>query len=396
MIPSTRLLILGDPSSRRVGLAAEAARRVGLQWPVIVSYLDFLARPQSLARALSPGTILRIEAPSDDLRITQALLRRGFAARAEESREPLPPQAIESLEYARGEIVAPRQWYLGLAALMEELASLSASIGGIRTMASPGEIPVLCDKSRSQARWKAAGVPVPRFWQGIRSYDELRGMDLPRRLFIKMNHGYSAMGAMAIEFCGERVRAITATERLVAGGTPRLFVSKRIRVLLAEQEIARLFDSVAASGVIVEEWLPKSRWNGKAFDVRVVTISGEPRHIVGRANNIPFTNLNLDASRIDAQTLQITLGSSWEALLETAARAAQLFPESLYLGLDLLPLPKSCQPSREKFVVLEGNAWGDYLPGLVDAGEDVYEAELRAMLSERRERSREEASCIAS
>jgi hypothetical protein len=66
--------------------------------------------------------------------------------------------------------------------------------------------------------------------------------------------------------------------------------------------------------------------------------------------------------------------------MRTCESAAAAFPSALYLGIDLL-----VRPNRREYSLLEANAFGDYLPGLLDEGQDTYDAEIGALaVSERR------------
>ena len=128
--------------------------------------------------------------------------------------------------------------------------------------------------------------------------------------------------------------------------------------------------------ILVEKWLPKAHWHGRPFDLRVVTIGQRARHVVGRANNSPFTNLNLDARRISREEVIEQLGDAWPEVECLSERAAELLPDAGALGIDLV-----VRPCRRRFALLEANAFGDYLPGLTFAGMSTYEAQLRAFLS---------------
>jgi hypothetical protein len=47
----------------------------------------------------------------------------------------------------------------------------------------------------------------------------------------------------------------------------------------------------------VEEWVPKAGIADHTFDLRIVTIAGQPRHTVLRLSKAPMTNLHLGAHR---------------------------------------------------------------------------------------------------
>jgi hypothetical protein len=387
-MPKT-LVILGNPASRRVIACSQAGERAGFKIRQ-VSYLDFLADESVLRHALVSGSVLRIESPSEDAALTSALLQIGTNPLLAAGKIPVKGPEVSKFAGMRGEIAAPRQWYWGYRELLRRIEDVLTDKPSVRCMAHPQEIPLLFDKHICQARWSAAGLPVPRFWTHCRGYDDVRALlnataesragesassPRSRRLFVKLRYGYSAIGAVAIERVGQRIRAITATEIDGSDSGRRLFLSKKVRVLLDESEIAWLIDRLASEEIIVENWLPKAKIDGKSFDLRVVVIAGRALHTVGRASRSPFTNLNLDATRIPALTVQTRLGMHWQKAMQTCETAATLFTKSLYMGIDLL-----VHPNHRDFYLLEANAFGDYLPGLVHEGQDIYDAQFGALI----------------
>jgi hypothetical protein len=127
--------------------------------------------------------------------------------------------------------------------------------------------------------------------------------------------------------------------------------------------------------VQVEEWVPKAGTEGHAFDLRVLVVGGQVRHTVARLSRTPMTNLHLRNRRGDVGALQARIGRErWEAGMETCRRAAALFPGSWYAGLDLL-----FAPGFRRHALLEINAFGDLLPGVLCDGLDTYTAELTAL-----------------
>ena len=78
-----------------------------------------------------------------------------------------------------------------------------------------------------------------------------------------------------------------------------------------------------------------------------------------------MTNLHLDCRRADPLDL---MGPAQQALLEGVVRqAARAFPGSHLIGFDLVV-------NRQSARVLEANAFGDLLPGLLWQGRDTYAA----------------------
>lgn len=364
------LFLLGTPGSRRVRTFAEAAGHYG--WEVqVVPYLDLLS-----GRLAEPpwGAIVRIESPSECMETTRAILRAGIEPVEASGRSPLGQVAIDDATIERGEIVHPRQWYLGFRSILRRLGENWGD--RVQWMSTPQSIATAFDKLACLELWTAGGLPVPRRYSDIASYDELRQrVDRPHaRVFVKLRYGYSAIGAVAIEWRGALVRALTTVEVASAPSGPRFFLTKRTRALQQEAEIAWLIDALAKEEIIVEEWLPKARWHGRPYDLRVVTIGGHPRHAVGRANSSPFTNLNLDAQRIAREDLMGEIGAAWENVESLCGRAATLIEGAGTLGIDVL-----VRPCRRRFVLLEANAFGDYLPNLRYEGLSIYEMQLRQL-----------------
>lgn len=369
------LLVIGDPQSRRMSQLLEAASQVGLDSRV-VSFADWLAD----SRGNEPnehGALCRIEAPGSDPVTIRAILKRGEPAMEERRLVPVRADEIEQDEFGRGRIMYPLQWYLGFRQILEELARWGGELG-VRWMNTPQAVAVAFDKQQCRNLWSESDVPIPSGFEGISRYDALRAAvpDRHARLFIKLRYGFSAMGAVALEWRDSLVRAITTVETCWHAGRPRMYVSKKPRVLQREFEIAWLIDTLGMEEIVVEEWLPKARWRGKPFDLRIVVIDGRARHAVGRAHASPFTNLNLDAERIDRETVAQRLGDGWSLATTAAERAARRIHGAFYLGMDVL-----VRPCRQRCAVLEANAFGDYLPGLLESSESTYLAEFRTFMN---------------
>jgi hypothetical protein len=371
------LVLIGNPESKRVQCVRRAALAVGFDEPRILSYLDFVDG-RDHADLVAPGSLVRLESPGESWEIERALLRAGVVPLEEACGNALRDEQLACMSSSRGEIHHPRQWFLGLRATLNAIESKLSAVPGVRWMSHPSQIVTMFDKQECQDRWKANGTPVPNAYPRLARYDEIRRTVDRRhaRLFIKLRYGFSAMGAVALEWRGSRVRAITTVKVSHAMGRPRLFLSKRLHVLEREFEIAWLIDTLGVEGILVEEWMPKARFEGRSFDLRAVMIGGRASHVVGRASGSPFTNLNLDATRVPVESLERRLGDAWKNALSVCERAAAEFPDCTGIGIDLL-----VRPSRKDFAVLEANAFGDYLPNLLVDGRDTYTAELESLVS---------------
>ena len=354
---------------------AQAAQRLDL--PVeVVSYPEFLS---GNVQRPSGETLIRIESPGECLRTTRQILLAGIARMEAEGLAPLPRAEVEQLEPARGEIVHPRQWYYGFVRILEQVRERWAG-AEVEWMSTPESIATAFDKSACLERWSAAGLPVPRRLPHVTGYESLRSADARRhaRLFIKPRYGYSAIGAIALEWRDDRVRALTTVEVGGDKASPRLYVSKRPQALQDEGAIAWLVDKLGEYEMVVEAWLPKDRWRGRSYDLRLVTVAGQVSHVVGRASHSPFTNLNLDAQRMSEEEVRARLGAHLPAAFALACQGAACLPDATVLGIDLL-----VHPLGRKFSLLEANAFGDYLPGLLATGRTTYDAELEQILARR-------------
>jgi hypothetical protein len=196
-----------------------------------------------------------------------------------------------------------------------------------------------------------------------------------RRVFVKLAHGSSASGVIAYQTNGARQQALTTVEMVRQQGELRLYNSRRIRLYHESNKIAELMDALIREGVRVEEWMPKAGIDDHVFDLRIVVIAGRARHVVVRMSRSPMTNLHLLNRRGDWSALLTRMGQEvWQAVRQTCAKVATVFPRSLHVGVDVL-----IAPGYQRHAVLEGNAFGDLLPGVLSEGVDTYEAEIRAI-----------------
>lgn len=360
-----RFAVVGNPGNRRVGLFQEAVRAAGLSPARVVSWLDVL----NGAAVFLPGETVRIDSPGEDAEVERLL--RGVE----------DPTRVEGSS----------RWYAQFTSAVREVARAVAGAGAV-LLDDPDEIAVLFDKRLCHGVLAAAGVPVPasptsgpgappvRGWADVRGLMAERGMP---RVFVKPAHGSSASGVLAVETAGpSRVRATTSVERDGAG---RLHNSLRVRRLTTEGEVAAIVDALAPDGLHVERWLPKASQHGRAADLRVVVVDGRATHAVVRTSRSPMTNLHLGGARGDldeARAAVAAAGGSWQAALAVCERAGDAFPDTLCVGVDLLP-----STGWRRFAVGEVNAFGDLLPRLTGLpgsgaeGLDTYAAQVAAVLN---------------
>ncbi|BAY82610.1 hypothetical protein NIES267_20930 [Calothrix parasitica NIES-267] len=406
------LTIIANPENRRVGLIQKALENLNLPPATVISYADLITGKQDLEQ-FKPDNIIRFDSPEKNFEVDKAIIAAGEELEGVEGEEEgegveinnyqrISTSEVKKLEFDKGRIFYPRQWYLGWRNLLRGwekdltpnpspcLRRVENNLtpnpspyirrGENRVMNHPGDIAVMFDKPRCHERFSQNNVPVARSLGKIHNYEHLReemqsqGLE---RVFIKLSHGSSASGVIAYRANSRFESAITTVERVRENGETLLYNSRRIRNYTKREEIADIINILTAEGVQIEEWLPKARLQGCGFDLRVVVINGEARHTVVRLGKSPMTNLHLGNERGDInEFLEKVSDSNWQKMRQTCEQAAALFPNSLYCGVDLMILP-----DWEQHAVLEINAFGDLLPGILWNGMDTYESELKAIIN---------------
>jgi hypothetical protein len=355
------MLLLATSGSKRVRLMQAARAQLRLPPAQVLEWRDWLRQPALLDAALAHPGLLKIEPPGDDPAAHLLLLQAGWRLL---ERAPVAAPV-------HGELLAMDAWFAGFTSAMTTLALQLADLPQARVLNAPAEISLMTDKLACQRHLAAHGVPVPALLGPVHGYDHLQSLlrehDLDR-VYLKPRYGSSASGVVAYRRnkAGQQQATTSATLHRTEGIT-RLLNSKRMARYESEHDIAALVDALAAQELYAEAWLNKPRCGDSHYDLRVVTLAGQPAHRVARIGKQMMTNLHLDNRRGDAAGL---LNAADLATLEAAsAQAARAFPHSHVTGYDLVVRQGQAH-------VLEANAFGDLLPGLLWQGIDTYTAQL--------------------
>jgi glutathione synthase/RimK-type ligase-like ATP-grasp enzyme len=358
--------IWNPESPRAVSFTGAAFERTGTI-PSSMAWIDLLSGTP--LPEVSSETIVRIDSPGKNWLVEKALLVRGSPHVQQDWLETISGD----LEDDPGRIFASYQHHQGLC---QALWEVQQHFQNVRWMQHPEDIVVMNDKSACQARLQAAGVRVPRVLGIVRGFDDLMSrMDTERmnRVFLKLCHGSSASGTVALERSTGRMQAFS-TAKMSDGGPCGTMLHNWREITRYDdlRDIRRLVDAVCRHRAHAEAWVPKAGWRGRRFDVRVVVIGGKARHIVARLAGGPFTNLQFGARRASAEELQAHLGQkAFDAMCEQAELAMARFPRSLYGGVDV------CIDARKGLPhVLEVNAFGDLLPNVRCEDRDTYAWEV--------------------
>jgi hypothetical protein len=343
----------------------------------VLSYRDYLAGNESLAEVLArlrgQDCILRIESPGENHMVERLLIARGATG---SSRDTISREAAQKMRTAVGRIRHTQQWFAGFSSVMKEIEKTLQEFPQIGVQNHPRAIRLLFNKPRCHDFLAARGVSVPPSLPGITSYDSLRAAMRAAgwsRVFVKLAYGSSASGVVAFATAGSQPIAITSMELVRKQGEMRFYNNLRLSYYSREPELRAIFDFLGREGAHVEKWLPKASHQGRNFDLRVITISGQACHTVVRTSRSPLTNLHLGNRRGDLAALQKAAGSRWDMVTALGQRAALAFPDALYVGWDVL-----VTPGFRRAVILEGNAFGDLLPNVLHNGKSTYAQILAA------------------
>lgn len=361
------VVIIGNGENRRTTAFCEAAVNKGLPPVTVIPYIDILTG-QRLPE-IPAGSIVKIDSPGENEAVRALLIERGLTDK------PVP---ADLHVYDHGIIRYMRPWYTGFHHLLKEIDGLLSAPGIIR-MNTSEDISLMFDKAACQHYLQQHHIPVPRILPAVSDYPALlNAMEQAKisRVFIKPAHASSASGVIAFRKSGHRVQAVSSAELRRTPTGIKLYNSLKVRTYSNETDIADLINTVMAEGVQVEEWLPKATLEDRYFDVRVLVIGGRARHTVLRTSQQVITNLHLGNKRGDMQAFLDRYGEQrLAAVKQLAEQTAACFPDTFYMGIDILLTTNSLHP-----YVLEVNAFGDLLPNLMDEGETCYEAELSAIL----------------
>lgn len=358
------MVVLAAGGSKRVRLLQAARAELGLPAAQVLAWRGWLAQPALLDAALEQPCLFKIEPPGDDPVAHLQLLQDGCRLL-----DRPPVQAPE-----HGELLAMDAWFAGFSAAMERLSRQLAGLPKAQVVNAPHEICLMTDKLACQRHLIEHGVPTPALLGRVDSYDHLQALlkehDLDR-LYLKSRYGSSASGVVAYRRNrAGRQQATTTASVVTDGGKVRLFNVKRIVRHEQAGQVAALVDALATQALYAEAWLDKPRCGDRHYDLRAVAIGGRPAHRVARMGGQMMTNLHLDSERADAASLLTEAGMA--ALEAAVLQAARAFPASGVVGYDLVV-------QRGQARMLEANAFGDLLPGLLWQGRDTYAAQMQAL-----------------
>lgn len=358
-----------------MNLFQKALSRYGLCKAEEISYSQIAqgSRPVS-----AEPRMIRIDSPGRTWEIYKLFLCHGHEAAQTEGSPFVAAQHLP--EPPKGLILHPRQWYLGFCAVLKMINTIFTDC---YSLSNTNDIALFFDKSSCHAKLSKHKIPVPPALPAVNSFEELEYWMKKHnwaRVFIKLNHGYSAMGIVALEKSKNSLQARTTVEMVHSKAGCQLFNTRKLRRYKKKEEIACLIDELCRQGVIVERWIPKAGIDNRIVDLRVLIIKGEPAHMALRCSKSPITNLHLLNQRDNEHKLKQRMGEEgWNELLKTCRSVAKLFPGSYQLAVDV-----AITSGFDQHYILEINAFGDLLNGITCKGLNTYEYQIASLLGRKR------------
>jgi hypothetical protein len=373
-VTTTRVVIVGNPGSARVAHFANALVGAGQPAPRILSWLDLLREGPSVLEQLPDEPLfLRIESCGQDFEVEKELLRRGYsAACALAAPTVLAPDVVRGLVLDPGRVLAPRQAHEGFLYALGLIESVASRRRCWRFSTPAWAIREMFDKRATSRRLSEQGVPVARELAVRTSAQELRAHLKDTRVaaaWVKLGCGSSASCLALWQLAWPTETLITTMQRTPQG----LYNSRRLRRYARREDIDALIAFLLGEGAHVEENVPRATLRDRWIDCRVVVVGGEREFVVVRSSRYPMTNLHLGGARGDISALAAHCpADALEAALESCRRVARIY-DALHVGVDV-----AFTRGFSSHVVLEANAFGDFVHGLTLGEDGIYAAEIRA------------------
>lgn len=336
----------------------------------IVPWIE-LCEAGAAARLLGDDALIRIDSTGEDDDVERALLHRGEPAAREEGVPAIAPAQLARIPREVGRILYPRQQHLGFLAVLDEI---EAATTGARVLPPPPAIRELFDKFTASQRWTALGIPMPEALPRVREPDELRELMRERgwqTVYVKLTSGSSASCLALFTHTATREEVVTTIEDT---GRAR-YNTRKLQRLVARERIDRVLGFILGEGAHVERSIPKAKYDGRYFDLRVLAVDGVAAFFVMRTAPHPITNLHLGGLRGDVAALrELVSPAAWDAAMASCV-VVQQATGAFHVGVDLM-----FEPDLAHHRVIEGNAFGDLLPNLERDGLDVYGWQIQRLL----------------
>lgn len=247
---------------------------------------------------------------------------------------------------------------------------------------TPEAILSVLDKRLAKEELVKYGIPVTDLVLGnINSSEELLDFMKDSKeysLFIKPVDYSGAAGVLAF-----RLNPVTGRMKLYTScrlEDGKLYNTKKLFAIDNTTEIINIIDKLAGKGnkgsmpgLIAEKWYPKSSFNGRSYDLRVVLQYGKVQYIVVRQSDGPVTNLHLNNNAMDFKELNLP-ESIEEDICNTCKKAASVFKGLNVCGIDVMIDRGSRKPR-----IIEINGQGDLIYQDIFSENKIYTEQVKML-----------------
>jgi hypothetical protein len=355
------VLIIGNPENRRVMLFQQALHDLKQAPAQVISYQTILEGNLAWHETLQNANCIRLESPGENFQVEKKILELGGLESAMDLKED------------KGRIYYPSFWYKGFQRLLQSIASAAVDVVWFN---HPDDIATMFDKPLTKKINPKHCLPLCPTFESYDAFLAYIQTQACARFFIKLNYSSSASGVLAFEYqrTTGKVQAQTTIELIRNGSECYFYNSLKLKKYTRTEDLKDIINFLFKEGAYIEPWIPKAQHENGVFDLRVLAIKGQRQHCIARVSQTPITNLHLGNQRCDVDELNLS-AQQWQQIDQLVSDVMRNFSKSLYAGLDIL-LPRSQDKAP---ILLEANAFGDLLPGLLHNGQSTYQAELTAL-----------------
>lgn len=285
---------------------------------------------------------------------------------------------VECLKGASVKIDPPSYQIVHLSQMQKQLTDYQNILQQLmqadcRFLNTPAAICQMLDKKAAKQCLQAHKVPVTQmFMEAVESTEQLLAVMQKRHcysVFVKPRFFSGAAGTAAFRFQPRQGKMILYTSCRLEEG--QLINTKKLFKLENPIKIEQLLNKLLCLDCVVERWHPKSVYQNKSYDLRVVFQFDHIAHIVVRQSAGPVTNLHLNNQALDIQALKLREETMQE--IEAVCRQAISFYPGLHMaGIDILLEKETLKP-----LIIEMNGQGDLIYQDIFGDNKIYQEQVK-------------------
>ncbi|MCT4662467.1 MAG: STM4014 family protein [Tissierellales bacterium] len=362
-------LLIGDLTGRRMQIFSKCLNHLNLNNITIITWTEILKDISVLESNMKKNTIVKIEPPEKDMEIYRSLLIRGAI------KGDLKEDFIRGIDFSDFKIISPRQWYYGFESIVREIKNVCDRYQNqnVYMLNDIDDMLAMMDKEQTydilKLNSEGKGFYLPKSFKSVCSYEEFSDMygDKPMKAFIKLRYGSGSTGVLGYANNPRRGQEIIYTS--LNSESENFYSNYRVNRFTEKNKVRHLIDWVLKNGAHIESWIPKDKYQGKAFDTRSFVLGGKAEYLLTRMSKTPITNLHLKNER--AESCDIMDDDLLEIIKKASESAMEVFSNSLFAGLDVITT-NSGRP-----YIIDVNPFGDLFHNLIGSDLNVHYLEIK-------------------